>query len=113
MEIQAEIRRQIIDLVNTIERAECSDVEGAIDAASDYLCIGENRADDLVVDSILDGLRWGFREAGVAEKARGTVLRIRAPGGICITHEWVDSPSPAQIASVMASVEQACGGSAG
>lgn len=113
MATQAEIRRRIIDLVNTIEGSEREDMESAIDAASDYLCIGENRADDLAIESILDGLRWGFRAAGVVEKAGGTVLRIRAPGGICITHEWVDSPSPTRIASIMESIEQACGGSAG
>lgn len=113
MATQAEIRRRIIDLVNAIEGSEREDMESAIDAASDYLCIGENRADDLAIESILDGLRWGFRAAAVVELGGGTVLRIRAPGGIGITHEWVDSPSPMRIASIMESIERACGRAAG
>ncbi len=96
-------------IIDEAQRLRINDFEDAIDRASDDLSTGE-RADDLFIDSVLDGIRWGVRAAACVERGGGTILRVRAPGGVGITHEWRGSSlSAIGRASIMQTVMEAIG----
>lgn len=105
----ADLSIRIASLCQAIMAADHEDIETSIDAALDMLSEGHDRSDTLVAESILDGLRWGFRAAATVELGGGTMVRIRVPGGAGITHEWLDRPSPKQIARIIETIEQAIG----
>ena len=96
-------------LIEYARDMEVDDFEAALDAASDDLAAGE-ASDDLFTDSLLDGIRWGLRAAVVVELNGGTILRVRKPGGVGITHEFLGSPnSNLGRASIMQTVNAAMG----
>jgi len=96
-------------LIEYARDMETDDFEAALDAASDDLATGD-RSDDLFTESMLDGIRWGLRAAMVVEFGGGTILRVRKPGGVGITHEWHGSPNSAiGRASIMQTVDEAMG----
>lgn len=103
------IKDAIRTILNESQRLDRDDFDGALDAVSDDLSTGE-REDDLYLDSVLDGIRWGCRAAVVVELGGSTILRLRAPGGVGITHEWLGNPHSAIArASIMATVKEAMG----
>lgn len=96
-------------LVDYARDMEIDDFEDAISAASDDLETGE-KTYDRFTDSVLDGIRWGLRAAVTVELDGGTILRVRKPGGVGITHEWHGSPRSAiGRASIMQTVDEAMG----
>ena len=96
-------------LIEYARDMEVDDFEAALDAASDDLATGE-ASDDLFTESLIDGIRWGLRAAMVVEFGGGTILRVRKPGGVGITHEWHGSPNSAiGRASIMQTVDEAMG----
>lgn len=94
----------------SILQGDHEDVEHALNAAADRLLENSDRSDHAVIESIIDGIRWGFNAAATVELGGGTMIRLRAPGGVCITHEWLDAPSDAQKALIRQSVESAIEG---
>ena len=58
-----------------------------LSAIGDDLSTGE-RAADLYVESVIDGIRWGARASVSVELAGGAMLRVVLPNGKRITHEW-------------------------
>jgi hypothetical protein len=96
-------------LTDVLRRAPVQSVEQAVDHVSDALATGD-RSDDACTESILDGIRWGCRAAASVELGGGTLLRIIAPHGTRITHEWLDTPvSGAAAGAVLHSVREAMG----
>jgi len=98
---------RIADLCRSIMEADQEEIETAIDAASDILSESFDGLDAMVAESILDGLRWGFRAAATIELGGGTLIRIRAPGGVAITHEWLDRPTDETVSRIMKSITEA------
>jgi len=96
-------------LIEYARDMEVDDFEAALDAASDDLATGE-ASDDLFTESVIDGIRWGLRAAMVVEFGGGTILRVRKPGGVCISHEWHKAVGSAiAYAAVMQTVDEAMG----
>lgn len=96
-------------LVEYARDMEVDAFEDVISAASDDLASG-GRTYDRFTDSVLDGIRWGMRAAVTVELDGGTILRVRSPGGVGITHEWHGSPrSAVGRASIMQTVDEAMG----
>ena len=56
-------------------------------------------------DAVLDGLRWGHRAAHIVARKGGTILRLLAPGGSYVTHEFRAPVSDAHAAMVLRGVE--------
>jgi hypothetical protein len=81
------LREKLRACVEALLDASVDEVEAAVDAVSDLMACGE-KTDDLVLDSVLDGLRFGKRAAAAVELGGGMMIRLRAPGGFSITHEW-------------------------
>jgi hypothetical protein len=81
------LRERMRACVEAVLEASVDEVEAAVDRVADDLCTGE-KTDDLVLDSVLDGLRFGKRAAAAVELGGGMMIRLRAPGGLSITHEW-------------------------
>ena len=97
----------IVQMIETIRGMDATDVEDAISEAGDLLQSGD-RSDDLWTDSVLDGLSWGHRAAGCVEMGGSTLLRLLAPGGVRITHEWHGGISEVGRSSVLDTVMTAC-----
>lgn len=74
-------------IIDEAQRLSVDDFEAAINAASDDLQTGE-RDDDLYIESVLDGIRWGVRAAVVVDFGGGAMVRVYIPDGGRITHEW-------------------------
>lgn len=89
-----------------------SEVERALDMSLDRMLDMADPSDHAVLESIIDGLRWGFFAAAQVELGGGTMLRLRAPRGVAITHEWLDQPSEIQRAAIRHMVEEAFKGNA-
>jgi len=83
--------------------------EEALDAAADELSDDElTQAEGL--DSLVNGIRWGMREHHACDCGGSTILHVRAPKGVRITHEWRETPMGAiGRASVMQTVREALG----
>jgi len=107
MTTTAILKSQIIALCHALEDSVHETVEAAIDQASDDLTHNSDQGERLWRESVLDGLRWGYRAAASVEMAGSTILRIREPGGVAITHEWGDGISAAGFARVMESIQSA------
>lgn len=91
-------------------RGTHSDIDHALTSALDRMLGTADRSDHAVLESIIDGIRWGFNAAATVELGGGTMIRLRAPRGVCITHEWLGTPSEAQKVMVRQSVESAIEG---
>ena len=75
-----------------IEESQRLDVEGfedELNAIGDDLASGE-KSDDLYLESVIDGVRWGARAAVSVELGGGALVRVALPDGVRITHEWAD-----------------------
>ena len=83
--------------------------EEALDAAADDLSDDKlKQAEGL--ESLVNGIRWGMREHNACDCGGSTILHVRAPKGVRITHEWRDVPMGAiGRASVMQTVREAMG----
>lgn len=89
-----------------------SEVEKALDRSLDQMLDAADTSEHAVLESIIDGLRWGFYAAATVELGGGTMIRLRAPRGVAITHEWLDQPSDVQRAAIRRMVEEAFKGKA-
>ena len=72
--------------------------------------IGDNlgtgsRGDDLYIESVIDGIRWGVRAAITVDLAGGALLRVILPDGGRITHEWAtEKDAESQINAALAAI---------
>lgn len=85
-ETVTDITAAIVALVAALRDATVAEVEDAVDTASDRLSTGD-RTDDLAVEAILDGVRYGHRAAVTVERRGGMMVRIIDHGGVRLTHE--------------------------
>lgn len=93
-------------------RGTHSDIDHALTSALDRMLGTADRSDHAVLESIIDGIRWGFNAAATVELGGGTMIRLRAPRGVCITHEWLDQPNDVQKAAILQTVKEALEGRA-
>lgn len=91
-------------IIDEAQRLSVDDFEAAINAASDDLQTGE-RDDDLYIESVLDGIRFGARAAVSVELAGGAMVRFVMPGGERITSEWAKhADAESQIKAALAAM---------
>lgn len=90
-----ELERHIARLVRLLVRARHRAVEDAVDAVSDHLA-SDDRSESLMVDAILDGIRFGHRAAVAVELGGGMMVRVIEQGGVRLTHEWGLPPGDAE-----------------
>jgi|AntRauMFilla1563_2_1112583.scaffolds.fasta_scaffold29005_2 hypothetical protein len=83
-------------LVMAIKDQGIDEIDAAINAVSDSF-FPSDRAESLMIESILDGIRWGHRCGVTCELAGRTTLRIRYPGGHAITHEFFGEATPSDM----------------
>lgn len=88
--LRSDLAEQIAELCAVLMDADRDTVEAAIDEVGDWA--DADGTDQAALDSILDGIRWGHRAAIVVERHGGTILRLRTPGGVAVTHEWAGTP---------------------
>lgn len=105
---QAAMKGYIVSLCESIRVADHEDIEAAFDAALDDLITGE-RSDDLFIESVLDGLRWGFRAGAAANLGGSTILRLMYPDGSRVTCEWIREAGQKQARHVIETVRAALG----
>lgn len=80
-------------------------VDQACNIASDIL--HDTTTDRPADDSVMDGIRWGHRAAVTCEHLGGVVLRIRAPGGKAVSHEWLHPVADLDLARLARQIEDA------
>ena len=111
----AEIEK-LIENINTLcgsmLKLQHCEVEKALDRSLDQMLDVVETSEHAVLESIIDGLRWGFFAAATVELGGGTMIRLRAPRGVTITHEWLDQPSETQRTAIRHMVEEAFKGNA-
>lgn len=92
-----------------IEGLRHLDVDSAADLIDDLADdLTEGGPEDLFNGAILDGIRWGYAAAVQVEMAGGAMLRVVLPGGVGITHQWVeDATAQPQIRAALASLHSA------
>ena len=107
-----DLTQRLTDAIGTIvevsEQYSPDEFEAALDAACD--AIAENALDGAKdLESVVDGIRWGIREVRAVDRGGSTILHIRAPRGVRITHEWREPLSDIGRASVLQTVREAMG----
>jgi len=99
-----QLKSHIAAVIEGIRHLSVDDAADLIAEVTDDLA--GDRAEDMFVGAILDGLRWGYHAAVTVEMGGGAILRVVLPGGIGITHEWArESDAQPQIKAALAAVQ--------
>ena len=83
------LKEALETIIDESQRLDPDAFADALSAAVDELTTGE-RSDDLYLEAIADGIRFGAHAAVTVELAGGAMLRVILPDGARITHEWAD-----------------------
>lgn len=101
-----QLKAHIAAVLEGIRHLNVDDAADLIAEVADDLA--EDRTEDMFNGAILDGIRWGYTAAVQVEMGGGAMLRVILPGGIGITHQWVDEAvAQPQIKAALAGLEAA------
>lgn len=105
------LTQAIATIIDESQRLDPDEFADELARIVDDMTVGkesENNADDLYLEAIVNGIRWGARAAVNVERDRGAMLRVCLPDGIRITHEWADDADADQaIKDALAAIEGA------
>lgn len=101
------LTQAIATIIDESQRLNPDQFADELAAIVDHMTTGE-KSDDLYLEAIVDGIRWGALAAVHVELAGGAMLRVCLPDGIRITHEWADDADADQaIKDALAAIEGA------
>ena len=99
-----EIADRLVALCTELREEDHELVATACNIACDTLA--DQGTPDLMLDeSLLDGIRWGHRAAQTVERDGGAIIRIRAPGGSAVSHEFRSVPPDGTLATLARRLE--------
>ena len=98
------LKTAVETILDEIQTIGIDHFEDALLAALDDMETGD-KPDDLYINAVVDGIRWGARAAVVVEFDGGAMIRVIRPGGECFTLELsAGEATDARVDAVMAAL---------